>query len=77
MFTFSIHLLESVNNSSCIEMNRRKRDKLAAHLLVLFRLRCKTTVFHVLDDAKNLAKCCRPERTFLLALLVLAIVCLT
>lgn len=77
MFAFSIHLLESVNNSICIEMNRRKRDKLAAHLLVLFRPRCKTTVFHVLDDENNLAECSRPERTFLLALLVLAIVCLT
>ena len=77
MFAFSIHLLKSVNNSICIEMNRRKRDKLAAHLLVPFRLRCKTTVFHVLDDENNLAECSRPERTFLLALLVLAIVCLT
>lgn len=77
MFAFSIHLLESVNNSICIEMNRRKRDKLAAHLLVLLRPHCKTTVFHVLDDANNLAKYSRPERTFLLALLVLAIVCLT
>lgn len=77
MFAFSSHLLESVKNNICIEINRRKRDKLAAHLLVLFCLHCKTTVFYVLDDANNLAKCSRPERTLLLALLVLAIVCLT
>lgn len=76
MFAFSSHLLESVRNSICTEINRKKRDKLAEKMLVLFCLHFTTTVFHVLDDANNLAKCSRPERTLLLALLVLAIVCL-
>ena len=75
MFAFSSHLLESVKNRIFVEINRRQLDKRVAHLLVLFFLHCTTTMLHVLDEANNLAKCSRPGRTLLLALLVLAIVC--